>query len=1409
MNNTPFNVMRHNDWDRAPRGPITLFSYAVSTLGFSTAGAVLFSVGATLAISAVTSWALSALAPKPPSGVGTQGLLTNARDPAAPHEYVYGEVRKGGVVTYLESTGENNKFLHQIIVLAGHELESIGDIYINDEVVTLNSSGFVTSGPWSGQSGSITTKIRIQKFDGSQITPPADLINESVILNESRDGNPPAAANFIGRGIAYLYVRMEYDQDVFANGIPLFTAKVKGKKVEDPRTSTTAYSANAALCIRDYLVTDYGLADVGSTDETVFSVAANVCDETVSKVGGGTEKRYEMNGVISSSLATGDILQSMMTSCAGTLFWGQGKWQLRAGYYTAPVKTFTLDDLRGPISLSTRTSRRDNFNIVRGKFNDAEQRYITSDYPERRSDAFITEDNGLENALDLELPLTTSSAMAQRLAKLTLFRGREQMAFNADFSMEAFNVQVGDIIALTNPRYGWTDKEFEVLGWRFSADGDAGDLRVNLSLRETSEAAFDWDAEEEAIITNNTNLPVFNAGLTILGLTASGGGRTQGDGTFINSAILSWTAAANSFVDYYDVEWKPVADSDYASTTTSENSLEISPLIDGVEYAFRVRAVTVAGVRGDFASVTFTGGGDDTAPADPTSLSAVGVLGFIDLSWVNPADRDFNYAEIWESESSTFGAATEIATAFGTTFNRGNLAPLTQRYYWIRAVDFSGNKSGFVGPVNATTRQIEVGDIGPAVIEYDNFASDVTTIFDGLRADVDDRVLISDYNITVDLQQQLEDATTQLATDTLTLALNASALESRVNDAGITVDPTTGSVTIQGLSAVEDRVNTVEIDLDAVEGELTLKASTTYVNDAIAAATLPEATLAALDDLEARVDTVEIDLNAVEGAITLSSTGSLYNVNDGVLGVEALRSDITIAQGEIALKAAQTELDDVETRLSSAEISLNTLDAPTITLAVSDVRRISDKQDDLADLTLKEVIGRYNDRKYVTQDVAFARQELVADVNDQREAFASLTTELAAQIDDNEASILSEQLARATADSALASDITQLQSTVVDLDNDIAGNATAISSLDTRVTSAEGTITSQATAITSLQSDLSTVDGETSANATAISSLDTRVTNAEGEITAQATEINTLSSSLTSAEGDIAGNATAISGLNTRVTDNEGDISAQASQINSLSTTVGNNTTTINQVATSVNGIEGKYGVTIDNNSNITGFQLLSGAGGSAFNVRADQFAVFNSTGAGGDNPFTIFTSSRTIGGVVYPAGTYIRDAFIDNAAIVDGSITNAKIGNTIQSTNYVSGSTGWRILKDGSAEFNGPVISRQLLVDSGQVSFPNASITRRTTIGETFEHYVESTNTPISAWAGAKKTYLCNVEVTANINANVSDVPDIYWGFTGEILPLTRWSGNQTLRLRLVFWTKKVIGYSNLNANWKIYEVT
>ena len=148
--NTPYNVMRHKSWEHAPRVPAIatyLFPAAMAAGGVAAFAALAVTY---IGVSMVTSWALNALAPKPSLGGGGQrGLLTNTREATAVQDIVYGEVRKGGVITYLESTGSENKYLHMIISMAGHEINSFEQIYINDETVSTDADGYVTDSAWS------------------------------------------------------------------------------------------------------------------------------------------------------------------------------------------------------------------------------------------------------------------------------------------------------------------------------------------------------------------------------------------------------------------------------------------------------------------------------------------------------------------------------------------------------------------------------------------------------------------------------------------------------------------------------------------------------------------------------------------------------------------------------------------------------------------------------------------------------------------------------------------------------------------------------------------------------------------------------------------------------------------------------------------------------------------------------------------------------------------------------------------------------------------------------------------------------------------------------------------------------------------------------------------------------------
>lgn len=865
----PYNVLRDpNSWDKSPRDPISVGNFILATLSIQTSSIALIYITGFTVTTLVTAAIARALMPSPPAM--KEGLLGNFRQSAAPWDIVYGQVRKGGTITYMESTGNKNKYLHMIISLAGHEVEEIGDVYVNDKVVDIDANNWVTSDPWG------TNKIYVEKFTGSSsqdiYTTLSALPNDDgqrPTFSDEATSNTPS--NFKGQGIACLYVRLEYNRDTFAGGIPSFSAVIKGKKVFDPRSNTTAYSANAALCIRDYLVSEYGLdTPVETIDDTYLSTAANDCDASS---GSGAPNKFEINGVIKTDRNIRTNLQDMVGACAGKLYYSAGKFKLLAGTYNSPVKSLTIDDLRSEISLNTRISRRDNFNSVQGTFvwsgvddgTGSGGDWIETEYPPITSSVFVAEDNGYDNPLQLDLPLTTNSATAQRIAKQILFRSREQAAFTADFGMEAFDLEVGDTVNITFDRYGWTNKTFEVTSWGFKADQDAGDLRVTLGLKETSAAAYSWNAEERDIIGNGPVLPDPNAGLTINNLTAVGGGRTQGDGTFINSVLLNWDDILNAYIDYYDVEWKPLSDSVYNTATSNVSDIEISPLIDGVQYVFRVRAVTMSGKRGEWATITFTGGGDTTAPGLPTGVTATGHFKYIDVSWTNPADTDLNYIEVYENTVNDSASAGLVGISAGDNFIRANLGLEQTRYYFLKAVDYSGNKSDFTTGVSATTTYLDDPD----------FENGIYTLFkdQGLYAIRDVTGLPTSGAFTGEKVFNRTDGKLYTWTGT--------AWEATVSDVG------PGSITATEIA--DDAITTPKLAANAVTASKILAG--TITGDKIAANTITTGLLQASG-------VIANSAMIVDGIITNAKISDLSanKINAGTISVDYLPGLTSIAQ---------------------------------------------------------------------------------------------------------------------------------------------------------------------------------------------------------------------------------------------------------------------------------------------------------------------------------------------------------------------------------------------------------------------------------------------------------------------------------------------------------------------------------
>lgn len=677
---------------------------AAVTVGFATTQAfgifLAKTAAAYFARSFVTSLVLGAISQaltKKPSGsnlaASSAGQTVTARQAIGSHNIVYGRTRLGGTIVHMESTS-SNKYLHFVIAVTGHEIDAFETVYFNDEVVSLDGSGFGYSG-----------KARIKfKYGTDDQTAFSDLVAESSV---------GWSANHRLRGIACAYVRLEFDQDRFPNGIPNISFLIRGKKVYDPRSATTVWSANPALCLNDYLTnTRYGLGATyaDEIDSTALIAAANICDELVALDAGGTEKRYEAHGVISTANTSQDIIPNLLSAMAGKAIFTSGKWRILAGAYAAPVLSFDENDLRGGFRVQSLVSRRENFNCVKGIFSSKVNNYIVTDFPPIISSTFIAQDSGETVYRNIELTLTTSASMAQRLAKIELLKARQQITVTLPLKMQGLQANVGDIIQVNNTRMGWVNKNFEVV----SANMALGEsLGVDLELREISTDVYDWSTSEEQAFdpAPNTNLPnpftvavpgVPSVSETLYQTTGSAGVKTRVNVTFVPQ---------DNFAMSQRLSWRPVGGEWSILPDQTQADFVIDDAAPGF-YEFRGATVNVMGVTSAWSAVTtYEVIGLTAPPANVLNFNVISVAGRALGSWDLTVDLDVRIGGrvIIRHSPLSVGATWEegvILEEFNGDAVNGNL-PLLSGTYMVKFKDsthnYSENASLFVATESLLT----------------------------------------------------------------------------------------------------------------------------------------------------------------------------------------------------------------------------------------------------------------------------------------------------------------------------------------------------------------------------------------------------------------------------------------------------------------------------------------------------------------------------------------------------------------------------------------------------------------------------------------------------------------------------------------------------------------------------------
>ena len=482
------------------------------------------------------------------------------------------------------------------------------------------------------------------------------------------------------------------------------------------------YSSNPVLAIRDFLTdTSYGMStDTAEINNTNFQTIANTCDESVTIANPtGTENRFACNGSFQLSQSPKTIIENFLTTMGGFLVYSNGQFKLVAATYPSPVVTLNESNLRSGLQVNTRISKKELFNAVKGVYSEPANDYQPQSYPYLTSSAYESEDNGERIYGTFDYPFTQSSHTCQRLSKIQLLKARQQISFSAQFNMTAFKLNIGDTVNITNTRFGWSNKTFQVVDWEFQISSADGILVINCEFRETASAIYDYTTSDYSTISSGkaTNLPDATSVSAPTAITLTDELVEYNDGTVIVKLVIELTSATDRFTEIYEVEVKQLTDGDGVAVTDdfkligrgARTSFEFLNVIDQASYQVRARGVNIYGVKSASITANRTIIGLVAPPSDVTNFACniVGQDAF--LSWDPVEDLDLAYYVV-NFSTVTSGAEWSNSVPLVTKISRPGTSitvPARVGSYLIKAVDKLGGFSN-----NATVIGTDIAAIG-------------------------------------------------------------------------------------------------------------------------------------------------------------------------------------------------------------------------------------------------------------------------------------------------------------------------------------------------------------------------------------------------------------------------------------------------------------------------------------------------------------------------------------------------------------------------------------------------------------------------------------------------------------------------------------------------------------------------
>ena len=726
-------------------------------------------------------------APRQSSADEIKGILVNKDANNNPIPTVYGKRQVGLTRVYVESSGSDNQYLYIAGVLCeggGAGIESIDEIYVDDKLVVWN--GALTDGTLrevnstDGNFYKDGSLISVQAFYG------LDNQSASSLLQEQANWT----SNHKLSGLAYLALRFKWNQDAFS-GVPEVRVTLKGKKIYDPRldstkggsgshredtASTWAYSNNSALVLLDYLRNNrYGKGLPNSAFETnydSFKTSANTCDTQVTPYSGAVSdiNLFETNAVIDSEKRLIENVRELLVPMRAIFNYTQGKYKVIIEGTGSSQLLLTKDNVVSEVKLQGE-NKSEKYNRVIGTFTNPDKDYQsdTVSYPPYDDSALAVEDQyatmlSADNNTVLERSFdmlhVTSPYQAEEICENILKRSRNCLKAEVTVTSEALNLAIGDIVTATYDTAGFNAKPFRVMSLSINADST-----VNLGLEEHQDNFYTWEEKGEAPTIPDTDLPNPFSVSAPASVTLDDQLIEYSDGVVITALDVTIGASPDSFVDYYQVEYKLSTDATYqVSGQVKGLNHRILNVIDGLTYNVRVKAFNTLGVQSTYTSASRTIVGGIAPPSDVEDFACNIIGGDAHLSWSQITDLDLAYYQIRYSTlttGATWGNSVSLVEKVARPATSVTV-PARVGSYLIKAVDKNANLSSneaviatnvtAIGNYNAIATQTEsptfAGTLNNTIVSDGTLRLDSSELFDSAIGNFDSGTSFFDSGVT-------------------------------------------------------------------------------------------------------------------------------------------------------------------------------------------------------------------------------------------------------------------------------------------------------------------------------------------------------------------------------------------------------------------------------------------------------------------------------------------------------------------------------------------------------------------------------------------------------------------------------------------------------------------------------------